>query len=107
LQQQQRWSELLAALDEELLTRYGAELIALQAQALWQTQQYPLALSAYQRWTALAPTEARAWLGQALVHEQLAQPQQARVAYQQAQLHGGLSAASLQFIQQRLAALPE
>lgn len=107
LQQQQRWTELLAQINDQLITSYGSEVIALQAQALWQTQQYPVALSAYQQWTALAPTEARAWLGQALVHEQLAQPQQARAAYQQAQLHGGLSAASLQYIQQRLAALPE
>lgn len=107
LQQQQRWTELLAQINDQLITTYGAEVIALQAQALWQTQQYQPALLAYQQWTSLAPTEARAWLGQALVLEQLAQQQQARMAYQQALQHGGLSPASLQFIQQRLAALPE
>ncbi|MDZ7903597.1 MAG: hypothetical protein U5L01_14090 [Rheinheimera sp.] len=107
LQQQQRWTELLAQINDQLITSYGAEVIALQAQALWQTQQYQPALLAYQQWTSLAPTEARAWLGQALVLEQLAQQQQARMAYQQALQHGGLSPASLQFIQQRLAALPE
>lgn len=107
LQQQQRWTELLAQINDQLITSYGAEVIALQAQALWQTQQYQPALWAYQQWTSLAPTEARAWLGQALVLEQLAQQQQAKMAYQQALQHGGLSPASLQFIQQRLAALPE
>ena len=107
LQQQQRWTELLAQINDQLITSYGSEVIALQAQALWQTQQYQPALLAYQQWTSLAPTEARAWLGQALVLEQLAQKQQARIAYQQALQHGGLSPASLQFIQQRLAALPE
>lgn len=107
LQQQQRWTELLAQINDQLITSYGSEVIALQAQALWQTQQYQPALLAYQQWTSLAPTEARAWLGQALVLEQLAQKQQARMAYQQALQHGGLSPASLQFIQQRLAALPE
>ena len=107
LQQQQRWTELLAQINDQLITSYGAEVIALQAQALWQTQQYQPALLAYQQWTSLAPTEARAWLGQALVLEQLAQQQQARMAYQQALQHVGLSPASLQFIQQRLAALPE
>lgn len=107
LQQQQRWTELLAQINDQLITSYGAEVIALQAQALWQTQQYQPALLAYQQWTSLAPTEARAWLGQALVLEQLAQQQQAKMAYQQALQHGGLSPASLQFIQQRLAALPE
>ena len=107
LQQQQRWTELLAQINDQLITSYGSEVIALQAQALWQTQQYQPALLAYQQWTSLAPTEARAWLGQALVLEQLAQQQQAKMAYQQALQHGGLSPASLQFIQQRLAALPE
>lgn len=107
LQQQQRWTELLAQINDQLITSYGSEVIALQAQALWQTQQYQPALLAYQQWTSLAPTEARAWLGQALVLEQLAQQQQAKMAYQKALQHGGLSPASLQFIQQRLAALPE
>ena len=107
LQQQQRWTELLALIDEPLINSYGAEVVALKAQALWQTQQYQPALVAYQHWTTLAPTEARAWLGQALVLEQLAQPKQARLAYQQALQHGGLSPVSLQFIQQRLVALPE
>ncbi len=107
LQQQQRWQELLALINNQLLASYNTEVIALQAQALWQTQQYQAALIAYQQWTKLAPNEARAWLGQALVLEQLAQPQAARAAYQQALQQGGLSAASLQFIQQRLVAMPE
>lgn len=107
LQQQQRWQELLALINDQLLASYNTEVIALQAQALWQTQQYQAALIAYQQWTKLAPNEARAWLGQALVLEQLAQPQAARAAYQQALQQGGLSPASLQFIQQRLVAMPE
>ena len=107
LQQQQRWQELLALINDQLLASYNTEVIALQAQALWQTQQYQAALIAYQQWTKLAPNEARAWLGQALVLEQLTQPQAARAAYQQALQQGGLSPASLQFIQQRLVAMPE
>lgn len=107
LQQQQRWQELLALINDQLLASYNTEVIALQAQALWQTQQYQAALIVYQQWTKLAPNEARAWLGQALVLEQLAQPQAARAAYQQALQQGGLSPASLQFIQQRLVAMPE
>lgn len=107
LQQQQRWPELLNAITDDLVTRYGAEVLALKAQGLWQTAQYQAALLAYQQWTALTPNEARAWLGQALVLEQLAQPKAARAAYQQALQRGGLSPASLQFIQQRLVALPE
>lgn len=107
LQQQQRWLELLVAINVPLETSYAVEVIALKAQALWQTAQYQPALLAYQQWAALAPNEARAWLGQGLAQEQLAQPKAARVAYQQALQRGGLSPASLQFIQQRLLAIPE
>ncbi len=107
LQQQQRWSELIPQLTETRMAELGVEFIAMKAQALWQTAQYAQALPIYQRWTTEAPTDARAWLGQALVLEKLQQPSAAKKAYQQALTHGGLSVASLQFIQQRLAALKE
>jgi MSHA biogenesis protein MshN len=107
LQQQQRWSELIPQLTETRMAELGVEFIAMKAQALWQTAQYAQALPIYQRWTTEAPTDARAWLGQALVLEKLQQPSAAKKAYQQAMTYGGLSVASLQFIQQRLAALKE
>lgn len=107
LQQQQRWPELIVQLTDERIAELGVEFLAMKAQALWQTAQYAQALPIYQQWTTQVPTDARAWLGQALVLEQLQQPSAAKKAYQQALKLGGLSAASLQFIQQRLAALKE
>lgn len=107
LQQQQRWPELIVQLTDERIAELGVEFLAMKAQALWQTAQYTQALPIYQQWTTQVPNDARAWLGQALVLEQLQQPSAAKKAYQQALTLGGLSAASLQFIQQRLAALKE
>lgn len=78
------------------------EVLQLKANVLQQQQKLPQALLAWQQLTSLQPGFGRGWLGQALVLDQQGQKQQAKLAYQQALTAGGLSAATVQFIQQRL-----
>lgn len=78
------------------------EVLQLKANVLQQQQKLQQALLAWQQLTSLQPGFGRGWLGQALVLDQQGQKQQAKQAYQQALTAGGLSAATVQFIQQRL-----
>ncbi len=100
---QQQWSQVLTALAQWPVTAPLTEVLPLRAQAQQQLADYPAALASYQQLVQLQPDSARAWLGQALVYDQLQQTPAAIAAYRQALTLGGLAPASQQFIQQRLA----
>ena len=102
LQQQQRWGELLAQIHPALRRSYPQQVFALEAHAATQLGRHQQALHAYQQWALLAPSDGRAWLGQALALDALRQPQQALPFYQKAWQLGGWSVATTEFIQQRL-----
>jgi len=101
--QQQQWRQTLQLLQQIPPEFASAESWQLQANARQQLADYPGALASWQQLLQLKPQLAQAWLGKALAHEHLAELAQARAAYQQAYALPGLSAASRQFIQQRLA----
>lgn len=99
----QQWQALLDALTPALAQQYPQQVLALEAHAAQQTGQTARALQAYQRWSQLAPEDSRPWLGLGTMLDQRGQWPEAQQAYQQALQLGGLSPASRQFIQQRLA----
>jgi len=99
----QQWQALLDALTPALAQQYPQQVLALEAHAAQQTGQTARALQAYQRWSQLAPEDSRPWLGLGTILDQRGQWPEAQQAYQQALQLGGLSPASRQFIQQRLA----
>lgn len=101
--QQQQWQQALHLL-QQIPPEFGsAESWQLQANARQQLGDFAGALASWQQLLLLKPQLAQAWLGKALAHDQLAQLPEARAAYQQAYALPGLSDASRQFIQQRLA----
>jgi MSHA biogenesis protein MshN len=101
--QQQQWQQALQLLQQIPPEFSSAESWQLQANARQQLGDFSGALASWQQLLQLKPQLAQAWLGKALAHEQLAQLPEARAAYQQAYALPGLSDASRQFIQQRLA----
>ncbi len=101
--QQQQWQLTLEQLQQIPPEFASADSWQLQANARQQLGDFPGALASWQQLLLLKPQLAQAWLGKALAHDQLAQLPEARAAYQQAYALPGLSAASRQFIQQRLA----
>jgi hypothetical protein len=101
--QRQQWQQALQLLQQIPPEFSNAESWQLQANARQQLGDFPGALASWQQLLLLKPQLAQAWLGKALAHDQLAQLPEARAAYQQAFALPGLSAASRQFIQQRLA----
>lgn len=101
--QQQQWQQALQLLQQIPPEFSSAESWQLQANARQQSGDFPGALASWQQLLQLQPQLAQAWLGKALAHDQLAQLPEARAAYQQAYALPGLSDASRQFIQQRLA----
>ncbi len=101
--QLKNWPEAEQALQRISPSFAAVEVLQLKANALQQQQKLAEALLAWQQLTTLQPRVGRGWLGQALVLDQQGQKQQAKDAYQQALTTGGLSAATVQFIQQRLA----
>lgn len=102
-QQTKNWPALLAAVTPALRQQYPQQVLALEAYAAGQLGDHQRALEAAQRWAQLNPADGRAWLGQAMALDQLAQPAQARQLYLRALQLGGLSPASQQYIRQRLA----
>lgn len=100
---QKNWAGAEIAIQQISSSASTAEVLQLKANALQQQQKLAEALLAWQQLTTIQPGFSRGWLGQALVLEQLGQLPQAKQAYQQALTAGGLSAATVQFIQQRLA----
>ena len=101
--QLKNWPEAEQALHKIQPGFEAVEVLQLKANALQQQQKLAQALVAWQQLTTLQPGFGRGWLGQALVLDQQGESQQAKLAYQQALTTGGLSAATVQFIQQRLA----
>ncbi len=101
--QLKNWPEAEQALQRIQPGFEAVEVLQLKANALQQQQKLAQALVAWQQLTTLQPGFGRGWLGQALVLDQQGESQQAKLAYQQALTTGGLSAATVQFIQQRLA----
>lgn len=101
--QQQQWQQALQLLQQIPPDLASADIWQLQANARQQLGDFPGALASWQQLLMVQPQLAQAWLGKALAHDQLAQLPEARAAYQQAYALPGLSAASRQFIQQRLA----
>ena len=101
--QQQHWPQVLQLLQQIPPESLSADSWQLQANAQQQSGDFSSALASWQQLLQLKPQLAQAWLGKALAHDQLAQLPQARAAYQQAYALPGLSVASRQFIQQRLA----
>jgi hypothetical protein len=101
--QQQQWQQTLQLLQQIPPDLASADIWQLQANARQQLGDFPGALASWQQLLTVQPQLAQAWLGKALAHDQLAQLPEARAAYQQAYALPGLSAASRQFIQQRLA----
>ena len=99
----QQWQALLDALTPALAQQYPQQVLALEAHAAQQTGQIERAQQAYQRWSQLMPQDSRPWLGLGTMLDQRGQWPAAQQAYQQALQLGGLSPASRQFIQQRLA----
>lgn len=99
----QQWQALLDALTPALAQQYPQQVLALEAHAAQQTGQIERAQQAYQRWSQLMPEDSRPWLGLGTMLDQRGQWPAAQQAYQQALQLGGLSPASRQFIQQRLA----
>ena len=100
---QKNWAGAELALNQISSAVSNAEVLQLKANALQQQQKLAEALLAWQQLTTIQPGFSRGWLGQALVLEQLGRLPQAKQAYQRALTAGGLSAATVQFIQQRLA----
>lgn len=98
-----QWQALLTALTPALQQQYPQQVLALEAYAAQQTGDVERALRAYQRWSQLLPQDSRPWLGLGTMLDQRGQWPEAQQAYQQALQLGGLSPASQQFIQQRLA----
>ncbi|OBP16730.1 hypothetical protein A5320_04945 [Rheinheimera sp. SA_1] len=101
--QRQQWQQTLDLLQQISPEFANADSWQLQANARQQLGDFSGALASWQQLLLLKPQLAQAWLGKALAHDQLAQLPEARAAYQQAYALPGLSAASRQFIQQRLA----
>lgn len=101
--QQQQWQQVLQLLQQIPPEFSSADSWQLQANAMQQLGDFAGALDSWQQLLQLKPQLAQAWLGKALAHEQLTQLPAARAAYQQAYALPGLSDASRQFIQQRLA----
>lgn len=99
----QQWQALLDALTPALAQQYPQQVLALEAHAAQQTGDAERAVQAYQRWSQLTPEDSRPWLGLGTMLDQRGQWPEAQQAYQQALQLGGLSPASRQFIQQRLA----
>lgn len=79
--------------------------LAMRAALAQQLQNTALALSSYQQLVLHDAADGRWWLGLAIAQERSQQFMAALTSYRQGAVHGGLSAASQQFIQQRIMAL--
>lgn len=103
--QQQQWPRVLEFSQPLLAAQPDATLFALQAHAQTQLQKSAEALLTYQQWQRLLPNDAKAWLGAAVLHDQLGQAEQARASYRQAIRVGQFTEETQGFIRQRLAQL--
>lgn len=100
-----QWQQVDKLLPEQFLLPANTEYYGLKATALQQLAQPAAALHWYSQLIVAQPQQARWWLGAAIAHDMLGNTAQARLHYQQALQWGdSLSAASRQYIQQRLTA---
>ena len=83
----------------------SVSFLAMRAALAQQLQKTALALSSYQQLVLHDATDGRWWLGLAIAQERSQQFTAALTSYRQGAVHGGLSVASQQFIQQRIMAL--
>ncbi|MDP5142596.1 hypothetical protein ORJ00_07570 [Rheinheimera baltica] len=99
------WQQVVELLPAQFLLAQQPDYYGLKATALQQLGQQQAALQWFVQLIQLQPQQARWWLGAAIAHDALAQREQAHLHYQQALNWGdGLSVASRDYIQQRLAA---
>lgn len=97
----QQWQPLLDTLTPALESQ-GGVVLALKAKAQQQLGQWQAAALTYQQWQRQEPSQARAFLGEALLLEQQGQVQAARPKFQHALTLGGLAPQTTHYIQQRL-----
>ncbi|WP_337880324.1 hypothetical protein [Rheinheimera sp.] len=103
---QQRWPDVIRLLNTEPEFSLYPDFYALKATALQKTGQHAQAVSLFQQLARLQPQQARWWLGMALSFDAMAQPEQALLAYRQAEKQGqNLAADSLNFVRSRIAEL--
>ena len=102
---QAQWPRVEALLPEQFVLAQQPEYYGLKATALQQLGQPQAALDWFRQLIVLQPQQARWWLGAAIALDALAQREQAQLHYRQALQWGdSLTAASRNYIQQRLAA---
>ncbi|WP_337841483.1 hypothetical protein [Rheinheimera sp.] len=103
---QQRWPDVIRLLNTEPELSLYPDFYALKATALQKTGQHAQAVSLFQQLARLQPQQARWWLGMALSFDAMSQPEQALLAYRQAEKQGqNLAADSLNFVRSRIAEL--
>lgn len=102
---QGQWQQVDRLLPEQFLLPANTEYYGLKATALQQLAQPAAALHWFSQLIVVQPQQARWWLGAAIALDALGNTAQARLHFQQALQWGdSLSAASRQYIQQRLTA---
>ncbi|WP_273024401.1 tetratricopeptide repeat protein [Rheinheimera sp.] len=102
---QAQWPRVEALLPAQFVLAQQPEYYGLKATALQQLGQPQAALDWFRQLIVLQPQQARWWLGAAIALDALAQREQAQLHYRQALQWGdSLTAASRNYIQQRLAA---
>lgn len=103
---QQQWSKALSYLEGEPELSEFTDFYALKAAALQKTHQHAQSVQVFQQLARQQPDQARWWLGMALSFDAMQQQPQALLAYRQARATGaGLSSASLDYVNKRIAAL--
>lgn len=103
--QQQAWAQVIEYLNHDVGLAQQPDYYGLKATALQQLGQHQQAFHWFSQLTLVQPQQARWWLGGGISLEALQQPVQAHQFYRQAKLWGSsLSAASRDFVQQRLVA---
>lgn len=103
---QAQWQRVDTLLPAQFALAQQPEYYGLKATALQQLGQPQAALNWFSQLIVLQPQQARWWLGAALAFDAMAQREQAKLHYRQALQWGdSLTAASRNYIQQRLAAI--
>ena len=103
---QAQWQRVDTLLPAQFALAQQPEYYGLKATALQQLGQPQAALDWFSQLIVLQPQQARWWLGAAIAFDALSQPEQAQLHYRQALQWGdSLTAASRNYIQQRLAAI--
>ena len=90
---------------EQPLKIDSVAFLAMRAALAQQLNNTALALTSYQQLLQQDATDGRWWLGLAIAQDRSQQLTSALASYQNGLIHGGLSAASQRFIQQRIMAL--